>query len=293
MMGRAIAILALFAAVGLYLLQPPGSGVLRATTTTSLYATGLLDQLAEEFESLNPGVKVEFIAVGSGEALRRAAAGDADLVLTHAPSLEKRYLEEGVLLQGAIFAYNYFVLVGPREDPAGIAGLDPVEAMRRIYEAGEAGRAVFVSRGDSSGTHVRELMLWRLAGLDPRGKPWYVEVGAGMPQAFMVAGEKRAYTLSDTGTYAKFRSKLPDLSPLVERGGILLNMYSAYPVNPDKVPGVNLRLAEEFVEFLTSERGQKVIAEFVAEGSQTPLFYPASQRPEEELKTAWEALSED
>ncbi len=131
--------------------------VLRVSTTTSLYATGLLDKLAEEFSKDHPNIVVQFIAVGSGEALKKAALGDADLVLVHAPPLEKEYLEKEVIYDGKIFAYNYFVIVGPKNDPAGIKGLDPISAIRKIYEAGEKGLARFVSRGDYSGTHVREL----------------------------------------------------------------------------------------------------------------------------------------
>ena len=261
------------------------------STTTSLYATGLLDALAEEFEAENPGIDVQFIAVGSGEALRKAAAGDADLVLVHAPSLEKKYLEMGVLEPGEIFAYNYFLIVGPEDDPAGIRGADPVEAVKRVYEAGEKGAAVFVSRGDNSGTHVRELMLWRLAGLDPRGKPWYVEAGAGMSQTLMIANEKRAYTLSDIGTYLKFSSKFGELKPLVERGGILLNVYSAYPVNPEKVPGAGEDMARRFIEFLLSDEGQELIGRFGVEEFGAPLFNPAHGDPTGELRAAWEKLA--
>lgn len=285
----AVTLLAIGALIlGIVYLQGLQSRTLRVTTTTSLYATGLLDVLAEEFERKNPGVSVEFVAVGSGEALRRAAMGDAELVLAHAPSLEKKYLGEGVLKPGRIFAYNYFLIVGPSDDPAGIKGLSPIEAFERIYRAGEEGKAVFVSRGDNSGTHVRELAIWRLAGLDPRGRPWYIEAGAGMDQTLMIANEKKAYTVSDIGTYLKFSSKLGDLKPLVTEGDILINIYSAYPVNPAKVRGVNEELAEKFIDFLTSSSGQDLIRRF----SNGKLFKPVEDAEIEKLQNAWSELAE-
>ncbi|RLG46823.1 MAG: tungsten ABC transporter permease, partial [Thermoproteota archaeon] len=186
----------------------PRGRVLRVSTTTSLYATGLLDALAEEFQAGHPDVVVQFIPVGSGEALRRAEMGDADLVLVHAPSLELEYLERGILREGEIFAYNYFVVVGPPGDPAGVSGLDPVEAFSKIYEAGGRGEALFVSRGDDSGTHVREMSLWSRAGLDPRGRPWYVESGSGMSETLLLATEEGAYTRRTIGTYLKLRGRI-------------------------------------------------------------------------------------
>lgn len=286
-------ILAILAAAGLILsaastaFKPAER--LGVATTTSLYVTGLLEALAEEFETVRPGVSVELLALGSGEALRRAAGGDAGLVLVHAPSLEREYLEKGVLGDGVIFAYNYFVILGPGDDPAGVRGLKPLEAMERIYEAGEAGAVVFISRGDGSGTHVRELALWRLAGLDPYGKPWYLEAGAGMAQTLLMASEKGAYTLSDRGTYLKLRERLKGLEPLVSRDSLLLNIYTAYPV---RVAGANQKLAVEFAEFLASESAQSLIAEFGVEEYGAPLFMPASTVRVEELKAAWERLSE-
>lgn len=285
----AITLVAIGAAIlGAVYLQSIQNRTLRATTTTSLYATGLLDVLAEEFEKMNPGVSVEFVAVGSGEALRKAAMGDADLVLVHAPSLEKKYLVEDVLKPGRIFAYNYFLILGPNDDPAGIKGLPPIDAFKRIYEAGERDEAVFVSRGDNSGTHIRELALWRLAGLDPRGRPWYIEAGAGMAQTLLVANEKQAYTLSDIGTYLKFSSRLENLKPLVTEGDILINIYNAYPVNPEKVQGVDEELAQRFIDFLTSSSGQDLIRNF----SDGKLFKPVEDAEIEKLQDAWNKLAE-
>ena len=263
--------------------------VLRVSTTTSLYATGLLDRLAEEFSKEHPNIVVQFIAVGSGEALRKAELGDADLVLVHAPSLEKKYLEKGVIYDGKIFAYNYFVIEGPKDDPADIAGLDPVEAMKKIYEAGEKGYAKFVSRGDNSGTHVRELMLWKKAGLNPKGKPWYIETGSGMSQTLMVANEYIAYTISDIGIYLKFSSKLDELRVLVSKGDILVNIYSAYLVQGSK----NEKYAKMFINFVVSNEGQEIIGDYGREEFGRPLFYPAKTANIEELKRLWNELAEE
>ncbi len=286
-----IAILLVASLSGLMWLQGRYRGTLRVTTTTSLYATGLLDLLADEFQKKYPGVSVQFIPLGSGEALRRASLGDADAVTVHAPSLEDQYIEEGYLIDGRVFAYNHFIIVGPPEDPAEISGVDPVEAMRRIYEAGERGDALFVSRGDNSGTHVKELSLWEAAGLDPRGKPWYIESGSGMSQTLMLANEKRAYTLSDIGTYLKMSERLAELTILLDRGEELINIYSVYVVNPDKVPGVNSRLAKAFADFLVSDEAQELIGSYGTEKFGRPLFYPARGDPTGELRAAWERLA--
>ncbi len=287
-----IAVVLLIASLaGLTWYQSRYEGTLRVTTTTSLYATGLLDALAEEFQKEHPEVSIQFIAVGSGEALRRASLGDADAVTVHAPSLEKQYIEQGYLVDGGIFAYNYFVIVGPKDDPAGMKGKDPIEAMRAIYQAGEEERAVFVSRGDNSGTHVKEMAMWSAAGLDPRGRPWYLEAGAGMSQTLMIANEKRAYTLSDIGTYLKFMEQLGELKVLADKGEALINIYSVYVVNPDRVQGVNSKLAKAFAEFLLSEEAQEIIGNFGVSEFGRPLFYPARGDPTGELRAAWERIA--
>jgi len=266
--------------------------VLRITTTTSLYTTGLLDKLADAFKQKYPNVLVQFIPVGSGEALRRAAQGDADMVLSHAPNLERRYLNDGTLKTGRIFAYNYFIIVGPSNDPAGITGMEPLKAMAAIYTAGEEGKAKFVSRADNSGTHARELMLWSLAGVNPSGKSWYLELGSDMAQTLMVANEKGAYTLSDIGTYLKFSSRLGELKPLIDKGDVLLNIYSVYVVNPVKVPAVNEKLAEAFMEFILSEEGQRIIEEHGIAEYGKPFFNAAIGGPTEKLNDAWESMAE-
>ncbi len=266
--------------------------VLRVATTTSLYDTGLLDRLAEAFEASHPHVRIEYIPVGSGQALRLAADRSVCLVLVHAPNLEKLYIERGVLKQHVIFAYNFFVIVGPRDDPAHVANAtSAVDAFRRIYAAGSEGRALFISRGDCSGTYVRERVIWMKAGLDPRpGRdPWYISTGTGMAATLRVADEKRGYTLSDIGTFAALYSRgaLHNLVILYPARGeeplLLMNVYSAYLVNG--CSGEALRAAREFLAFLAGE-GQRLIASYRVGGFQ--LFYPASGL---NLTGYWSALA--
>lgn len=264
---------------------PPGEVRVRISTTTSLYATGLLDYLASEFNKIYPSVKIDFIAVGTGAALKIAERGDACAVLVHAPDLERQYIETGVIEYGRIFAYNYFIIVGPSDDPAGVRNSSTaVEAFRKIYAAGEAGKAVFVSRGDMSGTHVKELSIWREAGLNPRGRPWYREAGAGMDQVLVMSNELRAYTLSDIGTYLKFKKegRLPNIEQLFASGRDLINIYSGYLVRG--CPSDIRPYAKAFLDFIYYNQdliGRYGVAEYGA-----PLFYPASGR-EKELSCIW------
>ena len=267
--------------------------VLKVSTTTSLYVTGLLEKLAEEFRKEYPNVVIQFIAVGTGRALEIASKGDVDMVFVHAPSLEHKYINRGTLVDGHIIAYNYFVIVGPKDDPAGIKGLNnPVKALRRIYNAGVSGMTLFISRGDNSGTHIRELALWRKAGLNPIGQKWYIESGTGMSKTLMIANERKAYTLSDIGTYLKLKGEgiLGRLEVLVDKGEGLINIYSAYIVNPEKYK-VNYELAKLFLEFVLSRKGQKIINEYGRKLFGRPLFYSAYGK-ENELKEHWNTLLE-
>lgn len=253
-----------------------GRPELRIATTTSLYDTGLLDYLAKRYDR-----RLAFLPLGTGQALDAAKRGEADLLLTHAPSLEREFVEEGWGENRAVVAYNSFIIVGPPGDPAGIENLPPLEALRRIALSGREGRAKWVSRGDLSGTHVRENLLWTEAGFDPgdlRKEGWYLEAGAGMGQTLLLASERGAYTLSDLGTFLKYQRKgLVRLRLMVEGGGELLNVYSAIPVNPERVRGVNLREAVRFVTFLLSEEGRRLIGEFGREEYGSPLFFPATE----------------
>jgi len=262
----------------------------RVATTTSLYATGLLDYLADAFRKLYPWVAVDFVAVGTGAALRLAERGDVCAVFVHAPDLERVYVERGVLVGRRTFAYNYFVLVGPKEDPAGARGsANLAEAFRRVYVAGTSGRATFVSRGDRSGTHSRELKVWELLGISPEGESWYLSCGCGMDFALMIANELKAYTLSDLGTYLKlsFRGRLPNLEVIYasEDDPLTLNLYSAYLVS--SCSGTEREYAELLIEFIYVNRVE-LLEQFASASGGQPLLYPATAR--EEL---WWELSPD
>lgn len=263
----------------------------RVSTTTSLYATGLLDHLAREFAVENPGVKIDFIAVGSGAALSIASRGDACALFVHAPSLESLYLSNATIYGHRIFAYNYFIIVGPPEDPANISkAQSAVEAFKRIYDAGEKGLAVFISRGDKSGTNVKELSLWAQAGLNPSGRPWYKNCGCGMDQALVQASEMRGYTLSDIGTYLAFKkqNRIPGLEKLYERGSELINIYSMYmssacPEGPEK------RYAQRFIDFVYQNQ-ERLVGSFGVSQYGQPLFYPA-KGVEDQLMRTWRELA--
>ena len=277
-----------------YLAWHTHSLLLRVSTTTSLYDTGLLDKLARRFHVLHPDIVVQFIPVGSGQALRLAADGSVCLVLVHAPNLEKLYIERSVLTHHVIFAYNYFVLVGPKDDPAGVRNATSIfDAFRRIAEAGAHGRALFVSRGDCSGTYVRERLIWEMVGLDPRpGKdPWYVETGSGMAATLRIASEKHAYTLSDIGTFAKLSANgaIPGLTilyPSKHIDSILVNVYSAYLVGSCK--GAERKAAELFINFLVSRDAQQLIARYKV--GDIALFYPAL-KSDINLTKVWDTLA--
>ncbi len=277
--------------IGYYIFYVSHSGVrIKVTTTTSLYATGLLEYLTDNFKKTHSGVEIDFIPVGSGEALRRAADGEACMVFVHAPSLEKEYIKKGVLVNGHIFAYNYFVLAGPSNDPAGVRNAHSIlEVFQRIYDAGEKGLAKFVSRGDNSGTHVKELSIWSKVGLKPQGRPWYLETGSGMAQTLIVANEERAYVLTDIGTYLKFKieGKIPNLEILYENDTELLNIYSVYLVS--MCSGSEREAALEFLEFVITE-GQNLINSYGIDEYGQRLFNPAINDIEW-LKKMWEILS--
>ncbi|HET8576763.1 MAG TPA: substrate-binding domain-containing protein, partial [Methylomirabilota bacterium] len=216
------------------------------STTTSTQDSGLLDVLVPMFERKS-GVTVKTISVGTGQALALAARGEADVVLVHAPALEKKYLADGRLLNRRLVMYNDFVILGPPNDPARIKGLgSAAEAMKRIAERG----ARFASRGDRSGTHLLELALWKAAGVEPRGA-WYIESGQGMGQTLGIADDRRAYTISDRGTYLAYSRHL-GLVALVEKDRPLLNLYSVVEVNAANGPRVNVAGGKAFAEFMLS-----------------------------------------
>ncbi|MDD5418846.1 MAG: substrate-binding domain-containing protein [Methanomicrobiaceae archaeon] len=254
-------------------------GVLRIATTTSLENTGLLAEIESIYEA-ETGVDLQFIAQGTGQSIDTARRGDVDLVLVHAPSLEEEFMDDGFGINHRCIAYNYFIIVGPEADPAGIAGMPPADAMREIYELGMNGTedVQFVSRGDESGTHTLEKTLWEAAGYDYEqdiqdSGGWYVEAGKGMGDTLILANERGGYTLSDEGTYLSLRDRL-DLVVIVDQGEELLNRYSAIAVNPEAHPDVNIDEANRFINWLISDEGKQTIADFGREEFGQPLFTP-------------------
>jgi len=262
--------------------------ILVVSTTTSLYETGLLDVLDNEFEKKYPDVNATFISQGTGLAIQTAMGGDADMILVHDPAREQAFLEGGYGVNRKIVAYNYFVIVGPEEDPADVKGLDPVNALLAIKAAGEQGEAIWVSRGDDSGTHSKEKRLWTAGGEDAtelRDQSWYWERGAGMTATLAMANEKRGYTLCDMGSYLNnYVSGTIDLEIVVEAGRDTLNVYSAIACDP-RNPGlehVKFNHTMKFIEFLVSEEVQDILADFGVDEFSQPLFYPAVELLEEE-----------
>jgi tungstate transport system substrate-binding protein len=238
-------------------------------STTSTQNSGLLDILIPAYERSTPyGVKVEVIAVGTGKAMRIAKKGEADLLFVHDPFREEKFVAEGYGVNRRAVMHNTFILVGPARNPARIRGAkNATEALELIAEAG----APFVSRGDDSGTNIRELDLWDDAGINPKGKGWYFETGGKMGDTLLVASQKKAYTLTDTGTFLNYEKKI-ELKILFRGDPALKNLYSVIAVNPDRFPDLHYREAMDFISFVTSPKGQAVIAKYVKHG--TRLFTP-------------------
>ncbi|HSM72074.1 MAG TPA: substrate-binding domain-containing protein [Anaerolineales bacterium] len=251
--------------------QPSNSTLILATTTSTL-DSGLLDVLIPLFEA-ESGYTVQTVAVGTGQALKMGEEGNADVLLVHAPKSEEEFMANGFGKERAAVMHNDFVVVGPADDPAEIRGLtSATEALKRIYKSS----AVFISRGDDSGTHKKELSLWGEAELEPQGQAWYLETGQGMGATLIVASEKNAYALTDRGTYLATRQNLK-LDILLEGDPPLLNPYHVMTVNPDKWPNVNYQGALAFYNFMISPEIQKIIAAFGVDKYGQPLFFPDAE----------------
>lgn len=263
--------------MGCALLASPSPLRLRMATTTSLYDTGLWSYLEPIFEE-KYGVELDIISTGTGVALEYGKRGDVDVIVVHARTREKQFVAEGYGVQRVPFAYNYFLIVGPANDPAKIRGLSPEQAFKKLMETG---RGSFVSRGDDSGTHFREKTIWKEAGYEYEAVrdagSWYIESGRGMGPTLLMASEKQAYTLTDLGTYLAYKGKL-ELVPIVDKGNLLLNVYSAIAVNPQKVSGVNLDLANNLISFLTSPEIQELIGDYGVREYGRQLFIPCAGR---------------
>jgi tungstate transport system substrate-binding protein len=254
---------------------PPQRPEVLLATTTSTRDAGLLDSLLPIFERRS-GFKVKVVAVGSGQALEMGRRGDADVVLAHAPEAERVLADSGYFLRRRLVMHNDFLVVGHAADPAAVRGMtDAVAAVRRIA----ARQALFVSRGDRSGTHLLERKLWRLAEvrLPPNG--WYVESGQGMAATLQMADQKRAYTLTDRATYLAWRDKV-QLLPLVEGDPLLYNVYHVMEVNPRHAPRVNVAGARALADFLVTPEAQAFIAEFGKARFGQSLFVPDAGKPD-------------
>lgn len=246
-------------------------------STTSTQDSGLLDVLLPAFTA-KTGYAVQLVAVGSGQALKLGEQGNADVILLHSPAAEKDFVANGFGVDRRLVMHNDFVVVGPSMDPVGIRGENPIAALQKIFTSA----ATFVSRGDDSGTHVKELSLWKDAGLDPTGKAWYLETGQGQGATLSIASEKGGYALTDRGTFLAYQAHV-DLEILVEGDPFLLNVYHVITVNPAKFPNTNQDGAKAFTDFITSDEGQKIIGQFGVETYGQPLFFPDAHKTDADL----------
>jgi tungstate transport system substrate-binding protein len=252
---------------------PPAQPSVILATTTSTQDSGLLDELIPLFEK-QTGYQIKTIAVGSGQAIAMGKRGEADVLLVHSPDAEKALVADGAGIYRRIVMHNDFVVLGPSTDPAGIAKRSAMESFQRIAST----KSLFISRGDNSGTHAQELKLWKLAAIAVEGQTWYQQTGQGMGQTLAIAAEKKAYTLSDRGTYLALKKKL-GLVVLHEGDPSLMNVYHVIEVNPARFPKVNAAGARAFADFLVSKPVQARIKEFGIKLYGSPLFFPDAEAP--------------
>lgn len=263
-------------AVVLMLLGAPsgparGAEVLMMATTTSTDNTGLLEDLAPRFQAAS-GIELRWTATGTGKALKLGENCDVDILMVHAPAAEQKFVDSGFGLARHEVMYNDFVIIGPPGDPAGIGGKSIKEALRAI----KASEAFFISRGDNSGTHKKELSLWTAAGLSvPEKETWYVQTGQGMLTTINIAAERNGYTMTDRGTYIKYEDTMgghPPLDILVEGDPVLLNQYSVIAIDPSRCGNVKADLAQAFIDWIIGVEAQKAIGDFELLGK--ALFTP-------------------
>jgi tungstate transport system substrate-binding protein len=273
----------LWTIVSLFVLIGPSAALAQTktvilATTTSTQDSGLLDVLIPIFEK-NTGYFVKTIAVGSGQAMAMGQKGEADVLLVHSPAAEKKFVAEGYGINRRLIMHNDFVIVGSPEDSAKIKGIKLAEeAFKKIASA----NALFLSRADKSGTHTKEMDIWKKAGINPEKERWYQQTGLGMGQTLNVTAEKKGYTLADRGTYLALKKNL-GLEILVEGDAILLNIYHVIEVNPAKWPKVNVPGGKAFADFMVSKGTQDIIKTFGVEKFGSPLFFPDVGKKEEDL----------
>jgi len=247
-------------------------------TTTSTQDTGLLDVLIPIFEK-KTGYFVKTIAVGSGQAMTMGSKGEADVLLVHSQAAEKKFMEAGNGVNRRLVMHNDFIVVGPPADPVALKGTKKAtEGFKKI----SAVNALFVSRGDNSGTHAKEKEIWKAAGIQPEGQKWYQQTGLGMGQTLNVAAEKKGYTLTDRGTYLALKKNL-GMDILLEGDAVLLNIYHVIEVNHAKWPKVNAAGAKAFADFMVSKEVQKIIKTFGVAKFGSPLFFPDAGKKVEDL----------
>ncbi|MFH0846890.1 MAG: substrate-binding domain-containing protein [Chloroflexota bacterium] len=254
----------------------PAKSRLRVATTTSLYDTGLWSYLEPMFEK-QYNLELDVISIGSTQAMTYGKNGDVDVVTVHDKPNEEKFIADGYGKERVPFAYNYFLIVGPASDPAGIKGMSPEDAFKKLMTSGSG---TFVSRGDLSGTHAMEQRIWTGAGynydeLSKANYPWYILAAQGMGATLTMANEKKAYTLTDMGTFISYKSKL-ELVPIVDKGSILLNVYSVVTINPDKVKSAKTVLAQNLVTFLISPEIQDLMGKYGVKDYGLQLFTPCA-----------------
>ncbi len=251
--------------------------VIMLATTTSTDDSGLLKELLPIFEQ-ESGYEVQVIAVGTGQAMKIGRMGDADILMVHARELENQFVNDGYGTERYSLMYNDFVLLGPVTDPAQVKS---TETIKEALQAIESNKAMFASRGDESGTHLKEESLWDEAEIDVSGTDWYKSLGQGMGETLITANEMQTYTIADRGTYLSMKHNLPNLEIVFEGDESLFNPYGIIPVNPDRFDRINHEGAKEMVEFFVREDIQEKIGEFGKDEYGQPLFFPDADTPDE------------
>ena len=243
--------------------------VIRLSTTTSVNDSGLLSYLQPEFES-DTEFRLEITSAGSGAAIEKGRTGDADCLLVHSPAAERDFVSEGFGEERVSFMHNFFVIVGPADDPAGVR--DSASASEAFIKIANTPDAIFVSRGDDSGTHSAELRIWGITELDPEGEPWYMSTGQGMGASLTVANEMGAYILTDKSTYLAHESR-ESLVILMEKSDEMKNTYSIIAISPERWDNTNIDGSNAFIVWMTSEKGLRLIDQYgVAEFGEQLFF---------------------
>jgi tungstate transport system substrate-binding protein len=251
------------------------SGTLLLASTTTTQDSGLLDVLIPAFEH-ETGYTVKLVAGGSGQAIRNGTAGNVDVLLVHSPATEQKMVDAGDGIERQLVMHNDFLVVGPKDDPAGVKGAADVNA---AFKAIADKQSSFISRGDNSGTNVFELNIWNAIGVTPKGQSWYSETGQGQGPTLQVASQRSAYALADRATFLALKANL-DLAILHEKSEGLLNVYHVIVVNPAKHPKVNVTGARAWAAWIVGTDAQGIIGKFGVEKYGEPLFFPDAGKPE-------------